>query len=106
MIALLWPVSEICSEHGKVEMPPTEVRKSIVAGFLQQLPQGRGRPCKLIVEKILHYVNGEVSPVLEGWEYGIEDQKDDFPDGDYQVTHGSDQQKVLFVRRDGRYKQK
>jgi hypothetical protein len=72
-----------------------------VKGNLQQIPKGRERQCVLAIERrSLGAPDKSLSPSIEV-SYEIADQ-DDYPDGDYQVTHSGG--RVAFVKSGGRYR--
>ena len=77
-------------------------------GYLQQVPKGAGRQCILVIETLnLGTPDEALSPAIR-MNYDIEDQADDFPDGEYMVHHGGAKLRryVAFTKSGGRYREK
>jgi hypothetical protein len=59
-----------------------------VTAHLRQVPSGASRECVFVVETLnLGTPDEALSPIIR-MNYDIEDQADDFPDGEYVVNYG------------------
>jgi hypothetical protein len=79
-----------------------------VTAYLRQVPTGESRQCTLVIEKQnLGTPDEALSPVIRV-NYEIEDQADDFPDGEYVVNYGGVRPRryVAFTKSGGRYSEK
>lgn len=79
-----------------------------VRGYLLPGPGSAGRECVLIVETLnLGTTDEALSPIIR-MNYDIEDQADDFPDGEYVVNYGGPRLRryVAFTKSGGRYREK
>jgi hypothetical protein len=86
---------------------PTSITK--VSGYLRQLPAGASRQCTLVIETQNFGTPDESLSSIIRVNYEIEDQADDFPDGEYLVKWGGGPEirsYVAFIKSGGRYSEK
>jgi hypothetical protein len=90
--------SEILKKRGAM---PTRRKRVILPGTLRSADCQRQRPCQIKVQRQEHYVDELLEPTQITYSRPSIYDSDDWPDGDYEVAFGGQQE--LLTKERGRY---